>query len=318
MEYFIMNNIQLCDDLKSKLDSFRPFPAETLSSLRNYYRIGLTWSSNALEGNSLTESETKVIIEDGLTVQGKPLHEVYEALGHADAYDYIHTVAVDKDLVLADILELHKLFYQRIAPEQAGAFRKVKVFISGSHYPLPPPEKLAGLMDEFIIWLNENEKSMHPVKLAAEAHRRFVFIHPFVDGNGRVARLLMNLLLLRHGYPVAIIPPVLRTEYITTLELAHKMPEKFIAFIEARVVETLRELLRLLNNETVPDCDGKLTAGAEELLQIIKNNPGFRVPELARKIQKSRPAVERYLRQLKQLGLIEFRGVPKNGGYFVK
>ncbi len=86
-----MSKTVLCDNLKAELDRFRPFPPETLASLRNYYRVGLTWSSNALEGNSLTESETKVIIEDGLTVHGKPLHDVYEALGHADAYDYIHS-----------------------------------------------------------------------------------------------------------------------------------------------------------------------------------------------------------------------------------
>ena len=78
-----MNQLQRCDELKKKLDALRPFPAETLKSLREYYRVGLTYSSNALEGNSLTESETKVVIEDGLTVQGKPLHDVYEALGHA-------------------------------------------------------------------------------------------------------------------------------------------------------------------------------------------------------------------------------------------
>ena len=160
-----MDKTALCDALKSKLDNFRPFPPETLTSLRNYYRVGLTWSSNALEGNSLTESETKVIIEDGLTVQGRPLHDVYEALGHAEAYDYIHAVAVDKDLSVADILKLHELFYKRLNPEQAGKFRRVKVFISGSRYPLPPPEKTAVLMDEFIRWLNENEKNIS-IKIA--------------------------------------------------------------------------------------------------------------------------------------------------------
>ena len=318
MEYFIMNNIQLCDDLKSKLDSFRPFPAETLSSLRNYYRIGLTWSSNALEGNSLTESETKVIIEDGLTVQGRPLHDVYEALGHAEAYDYIHAVAVDKDLSVADILKLHELFYKRINPEQAGKFRSVKVFISGSRYPLPPPEKTAVLMDEFIRWLNENEKNIHPVKLAAEVHKRFVFIHPFVDGNGRVARLLMNLILIRHGYPVAIIPPILRPKYITLLEAAHRTPAKFIDFIIDREIDTLRDLLRLLGNETASVQTTALTPDCEKLLQVMKNHPGLRVPDLMKQMQKSRPTIERYLRQLRQSGLIEFRGAPKNGGYFAK
>ena len=313
-----MDKTALCDALKSKLDKFRPFPPETLTSLRNYYRVGLTWSSNALEGNSLTESETKVIIEDGLTVQGRPLHDVYEALGHAEAYDYIHAVAVDKDLSVADILKLHELFYKRINPEQAGKFRRVKVFISGSRYPLPPPEKIAVLMDEFIRWLNENEKNIHPVKLAAEVHKRFVFIHPFVDGNGRVARLLMNLILIRHGYPVAIIPPILRPEYITLLEAAHRTPAKFIDFIIDREIDTLRDLLRLLGNETASVQTTALTPDCEKLLQVMKNHPGLRVPDLMKQMQKSRPTIERYLRQLRQSGLIEFRGAPKNGGYFAK
>ena len=313
-----MDKTALCDALKSKLDKFRPFPPETLTSLRNYYRVGLTWSSNALEGNSLTESETKVIIEDGLTVQGRPLHDVYEALGHAEAYDYIHAVAVDKDLSVADILKLHELFYKRINPEQAGKFRRVKVFISGSRYPLPPPEKTAVLMDEFIRWLNENEKNIHPVKLASEVHKRFVFIHPFVDGNGRVARLLMNLILIRHGYPVAIIPPILRPEYITLLEAAHRTPAKFIDFIIDREIDTLRDLLRLLGNETASVQTTALTPDCEKLLQVMKNHPGLRVPDLMKQMQKSRPTIERYLRQLRQSGLIEFRGAPKNGGYFAK
>ena len=143
----MMNQLQQCDELKKKLDALRPFPAETLRSLREYYRVGLTYSSNALEGNSLTESETKVVIEDGLTVQGKPLHDVYEALGHADAYDHLQLMATDKQLEVADILKLHELFYKRIDPSQAGKFRTVPVFISGSHYPLPSPAPCSGIRE---------------------------------------------------------------------------------------------------------------------------------------------------------------------------
>ena len=110
----------LCDKLKAQLDTFRPFPTETLQSLRNYYRLGLTWSSNALEGNSLTESETKVVIEDGLTVHGKPLHEIYEALGHAEAYDCIYAMAENKELTVEDICRLHELFYKQIDPENSA------------------------------------------------------------------------------------------------------------------------------------------------------------------------------------------------------
>ena len=173
-------------------------------------------------------------------------------------------------------------------------------------------------MDEFIAWLNKNENKLHPVTLAAEVHKRFVFIHPFIDGNGRVARLLMNLILIRHGYPVAIIPPILRSEYITLLEIAPRTPEKFIDFIVDREIDTLRELLRLLGDDVAAAAETPLPADCEKLLQILKNEPGLRVPELMKQMQKSRPTVERYLRQLREKELVEFRGAPKNGGYFAK
>lgn len=313
-----MNQLQRCDELKKKLDALRPFPAETLKSLREYYRVGLTYSSNALEGNSLTESETKVVIEDGLTVQGKPLHDIYEALGHAEAYDHLQFMAADKRLEVADILKLHELFYRRIDPSQAGKFRTVPVFISGSHYPLPLPEQIPVLMDKFLVWYQQNETELHPLELAALVHQRFVFIHPFVDGNGRVARLLMNLVLLRFGYPITIIPPILRLEYIAALEKAHRSTDDFIQFIIARETETLRELLRLLGHSLEETGVITLSEGADQILRLLQVHPGWRVPNLAEALQKSRPTVERHLRELRNAGRVEFRGAPKNGGYFVK
>lgn len=314
-----MNRLQLCDELKKELDAFRPFSPETLHSLHEYYRVGLTYASNALEGNSLTESETKIVIEEGLTVQGKPLRDVYEAIGHAEAYDYLEKVAVDKTIEIADSLKLHELFYRRIDPDQAGKFRQQKVFISGSHYPLPHPEELPTLMEKLVQWLADNELKLHPVKLAAELHRRFVFIHPFVDGNGRVARLLMNLMLMRHGYFITVIPPILRTEYISLLEKAHHDASEFTDFIIDREIETQRELLRLIGGRTEPE-SVPITeeSGPEMLLQILKTHPGWRVPDLSLALKKSRPTVERYLRLLRTRGKIEFRGAPKNGGYFAK
>ena len=313
-----MNQLQRCDELKKKLDVLRPFPEETLKSLREYYRVGLTYSSNALEGNSLTESETKVVIEDRLTVQRKPLHDIYEALGHAEAYDHLQFMAADKRLEVADILKLHELFYRRIDPSQAGKFRTVPVFISGSHYPLPLPEQIPVLMDKFLMWYQQNETELHPLELAALVHQKFVFIHPFVDGNGRVARLLMNLILLRFGYPITIIPPILRLEYIAALEKAHRSTDDFIQFIIARETETLRELLRLLGHSLEETGVTTLSEGADQILQLLQVHPGWRVPNLAEALQKSRPTVERHLRELRNAGRVEFRGAPKNGGYFAK
>ena len=234
------------DRNKAKIDALRPMSASLLQQIRDYYRIGLTYSSNALEGNSLTETETKVLLEDGLTVGGKPIRDYYEATGHARAYDYIHTLAQGEELGEAQLKTIHRLFYSLIDETRAGQYRQEQVIISGSRYPVPAPAKIGELMNGFCRWLSTQEKILHPVEFAARAHKEFVFIHPFVDGNGRVARLLMNLCLLRQGYTMAIIPPVLRGEYIALLEKAHVDDADFVQFIAERVEETQKDLLRLL------------------------------------------------------------------------
>ena len=318
-----------CDAYAAKIAALRPFPKETLKSLREYYRVGLTYTSNALEGNSLTESETKVVIEDGLTIGGKPLKDVYEATGHAKAYDFLYDIAKDKPVGEAEILELHHLFYSQIDRDNAGAWRKVPVFISGSRRALPTPEKVPALMAAFVKWMAEHEGKLHPVEFAALVHQKFVFIHPFVDGNGRVARLLMNLALLRAGWTIAIIPPICRPDYISTLAKADRSPSDFIRFIADRVCETQRELLRLMGQSIALDDDrvneprsDRVNDGvnggavARELLSAITQKPGLRTNELATFVGKSIPTVSRYLRVLKDAGKIEFRGAPKNGGYF--
>ena len=228
--------------------SYRPLPKETLKSLQDYYRIGLTYSSNAIEGNSLTESETKVIIEDGLTVEGKPLREIYETVGHANAYNHLNQLATNKNIEENDIKTLHKLFYEKIDSEKAGKYRNVKVFISGSKYSVAKVDDIEPKMKKLVNWFNNNEKKIHPIELAANMHKKFIFIHPFIDGNGRLARLLMNLALIRNGYNIAIIPPILRHEYIYTLEKAHTDDTDFHNFIAQCVLNTQNDLIRLFRN----------------------------------------------------------------------
>ena len=234
------------DKLQEEINSFRPLPANTLKQLKEYYRVGLTYSSNAIEGNSLTETETKIVLEDGITIGGKPIKDYYEALGHSEAYDHIYKLAKDKGITEDDIKKLHKLFYYRIDEAKAGKYRKEKVFISGSKYPLPSPEKVSELMQNFIGRVKDMEKKNHPVEYSAIAHKDLVFIHPFIDGNGRVARLLMNLILLQKGYCIAIIPPILRGDYINALEKAHTDDKDFREFIARAARETQKDYLRLL------------------------------------------------------------------------
>jgi len=234
------------DLLKEEIDNYKPMPKELIEQLKQYYRIGLTYTSNAIEGNSLTETETKVIIEDGITVGGKPIRDYFEAIGHSEAYDYIYSLSKKRDYSEEIIRKLHELFYRHIDSEQAGIFRDKKVFISGSEYSVPGPEKVPELITEHIKKMNDLRSKLHAVEFAAIVHKDFVFVHPFIDGNGRVARLLMNLVLLQDGYSIAIIPPVLRTEYIGLLERAHKDDKEFIRFIAERVKETQKDYLRLL------------------------------------------------------------------------
>ena len=316
-------DFKLCDAYAARIAAMRPFPKETLQSLRDYFRVGLTYTSNALEGNSLTESETKVVIEDGLTIGGKPLKDIYEATGHAKAYDFLYEISRDRPVSEADILGLHRLFYSQIDSENAGAWRKVPVFISGSHHALPAPDKVPSLMADFVEWMAANERKRHPVEFAALVHRKFVFIHPFVDGNGRVARLLMNLALLRAEWTIAIIPPICRAEYIAALDRAGRAPRDFILFVRDRVVETQRELLRLMGQSIAigdegvnAKADEGVNEGVKLLLSAITRTPGKRANELATYIGRSVQSVERYVKVLKDAGEIEFRGAPKNGGYY--
>lgn len=243
MKNRLENLLKYIDKLKTEVDSLRPLSQEQLNQIKDYYKIGLTYSSNALEGNTLTESETKVVIEDGLTVGGKPLKDIFEAVGHAESLDFLYKIVKNQNITEHDIKKLHYIFYRYIDENQAGKYRDKQVFISGSKYPLPKPADLNNLMKNFVDKLNSLD--INPVLAATWAHKEFVFIHPFIDGNGRIARLLLNLILLKHGFPVTIIPPILRAQYISSLEKAHTDDTEYNIFIAECVKESLQDFLRL-------------------------------------------------------------------------
>ena len=243
------------DQYKKVIGARRPLTSDEVKELDAYFRIGVTYSSNALEGNSLTLSETKVLLEDGITVGGKPIRDCYEATGHAKAYDYMLTLARSGDFQLSEdvILRLHQLFYSGIDEGKAGRCRDGQVFITGAEYVPPAAEDVPGLMRAFISDLNEKRGKLHPIQLAAYAHRRLVDIHPFQDGNGRTARLLMNLILINAGYCVVSIPPVLRHDYITALQQAQreKAPSDaaFIKLIAECEIEAQKDYCRMFRIE---------------------------------------------------------------------
>ncbi len=257
------------DFYRDEINKKRPLSAAELRELDNYFKIGTTYASNAIEGNTLTLSETKVIIEDGITVGGKPLKYCYEATGHAKAYDYMISVARGGDLEITEevISKLHKLFYAGIDSEYAGRYRDIQVLMTGTEYLPPTPEDVPDLMGEFVEKLREFKDTMHPIEYAAYAHRRLVDIHPFIDGNGRTARLLMNLILINRGYVAVSISPVLRFEYMQALQAAQRKSkpsdEAFVRLIAECEAEAQKDYFRIFRipipkkTKAGGDCGGR-------------------------------------------------------------
>ena len=243
----MMTVLKKIDTLKVKIDSHRPLDGHMLNQVREYFRIGMTYASNALEGNSLTETETKIVIEDGITIGGKPVRDHLEALGHSEAYDLLFRLAKNQDITEANIRELHRLFYYRIDAKQAGKYRRSRVIITGTDFIPPAPDRIPELMKAFVDRISAIRTERHSVEFAAVLHKELVTIHPFIDGNGRAGRLLMNLALLQAGYPPAIIPPILRRDYLDGLNRTHKGDDgPFIRFIAGVCYESAKEYLRLL------------------------------------------------------------------------
>lgn len=243
------DKIEQIDELNKQIQSFRPVSKDLLRQIKEYFRIGLTYSSNAIEGNTLTETETKVVLEEGLTIAGKPLKDHYEASGHSEAFDFIYDIAKKKTVTEKDILNIHRLFYYRIDKETAGKYRKVPVVITGTDYVPPAPGRVPGLMKQFLVKTPAMRKKLHPVVFAAKLHQGIVDIHPFVDGNGRTARLAMNFALFQSGYTITVIPPVLRADYIALVKHSQtgtKDDTDFVNFISAMVYESSKDYLRLL------------------------------------------------------------------------
>ena len=244
-----MSVYEKIDKAHASLSALRPFEGDMLLQLKDYFRIGLTWSSNALEGNTLTISETKLILEDGLTIGGKPLRDTLEAVGHGEAYSFMFSLIKEDSISIEDIKNIHRLFYRGIDEANAGLWRKKSVIVTGTDYVFPAADEIEQFMQELCLWAQTERSTMHPVKFAALLHLKLVTVHPFADGNGRTARLLMNLALVQKGYQLAIIPPICRLEYNDFIRLYQNKgrAEEFCDFIAERVYETQKEIIRLFH-----------------------------------------------------------------------
>lgn len=210
------------DKKKLTLDSYRPFAREVLNNLKSYFDVEFTYNSNAIEGNTLTLTETKLIIEEGITVgRGKTLREHLDAINQQEAIGYLEEL-VQKNAKLSEaiIRNIHYLILKSIDDKSAGVYRNTNVRISGSKHRPPEHILVTEKMKELVQWYEDNKSAMHPIELAARFHHQFVYIHPFNDGNGRTARLLMNLILMQSGYPLTIIRMEDRLDYMEALEKA--------------------------------------------------------------------------------------------------
>ncbi|CAO5676321.1 MAG: hypothetical protein HEEMFOPI_02010 [Holosporales bacterium] len=257
-------NLLYLSKLKTEIDSFRPFNTDILENLSKWFEVELTYTSNAIEGNTLTRKETALVIEKGITVGGKTLTEHIEAKNHKEAILKINSMVSQKGFSIDDILDIHKIILKNIDDNNAGFIRKIPVRISGSSVVLPNYLRVPQLLEKFIESLCSNNN--HPFLIAIDAHFQFVSIHPFTDGNGRTGRLLMNLLLMQNGYPPIIISLKERLHYIQSLEKG-QLSDDFSDYYELMykaMVRSMQIYLKSFKNKptVLPVQD------ADELLRI--------------------------------------------------
>ncbi len=239
------------DQLKAKLDAARPLLNR---SILEAIDIEYTYDSNRIEGNTLTLRETDIVINKGLTVGGKSMREHLEVSNHYEAILYIRDLIKEKVSISEKLIkDIHSIILRGIDRDNSGRYRSLPVAISGSRHVPPQPWQVLKLMEELVLWIQNYSASLHPVIFAAEVHERIATIHPFIDGNGRTARLVMNMILLQNGYTITNIPgdTESRIAYYNALEKCNINDDKsdFLLLIAGYVHNSLKKLVQLLGEE---------------------------------------------------------------------
>jgi len=237
---------------KQDLQASRPLPNIALNKIRESLSIEWTYNSNSIEGNTLSLRETQMVLQEGITIKGKSLREHFETHNHDKAIDYLFSI-INDDYVLRsiDILSLHGLVLRSIEDDFAGRLRNGGVRISGANFVPPNANKVSDYLDELIDFVNTNPLELNDIELAAIFHHKLVWIHPFFDGNGRTVRLSMNLLLMRCGFPPAIILKNDRKKYYEALNQANNGNYQKLMLLMCQALE--RSLNIYLN--AMPDND---------------------------------------------------------------
>lgn len=245
------------DRLESKLkrlNQLRPLPVVAVQKLREKFQIEMTYNSNGIEGNSLTLRETFLVINEGITIKGKPLKDHLEAKDHHAALEYLYDlIDASKHHAVSETLirNLHRIIIQETDVEWAGRYRNAEVIIGGAPHRPPNALQVPQKMADLVTWIRSNQKKMHLIELAALSHHRLVHIHPFFDGNGRTARLVMNVLLMQAGYPLVIILKNDRKKYYDVLAKADKGEyAPLVKFISQSAERSLDIYLKTLSPAT--------------------------------------------------------------------
>ncbi|MBN1888188.1 MAG: Fic family protein [Thermoflexales bacterium] len=298
------------DKKKTQLDALRPLPAEAVRRLDEQLALEWIYNSNAIEGSTLTLRETQLILETGLTIGGKSMREHFEVINHKEAIDYVEALAAGAAPITPfQVRQIHKLVLARIDDENAGQYRTLPVRIAGA--PIQPPEawEIQRLMNEWGDWLNGPAQSLHPIERAALAHHRLAAIHPFIDGNGRTARLVMNLMLMCDGYPPTIILRVNRRQYYRVLAQADKGNEGPLVNFVGRTVErsltlylqacTLRKKAPKRDEEWIALAEAaKGTSYSQEYLSLLSRKGRLEAIKRGRVWYTTRSAVQEYRRSV--------------------
>lgn len=244
----LLQDLQKLDSLKAAWSQVSPMSSIQKSKLHQYFQTMYTHDSNQIEGNTLTFQETHLVVNEGMTISGKTMREHLEAINHQEAIEYLVSLVDGKEELNKRVLmELHQLILKSIDSQHAGVYRSVPVKITGSSHEPPQPYLIDKLMEDYFMYYERQKKVLHPVILAADMHERLASIHPFIDGNGRTSRLVMNLILLRHGYTLTSLKgdSITRLKYYQALENVqlNNDPTMFYRLIMDAASRSLREHL---------------------------------------------------------------------------
>ncbi|MFQ5437122.1 MAG: Fic family protein [Anaerolineae bacterium] len=295
---------------KARLDRLRPLPTTAVRRLNEQLTIEWIYNSNAIEGSTLTLRETQLILEQGITIGGKSLREHFEVVNHQEAIKLVESLAGKREPLAAfHVRQLHGLVLAKIDDESAGQYRRTAVRIVGSTHEPPPAWDIPVQMDDWAAWLQAQEGVMETVALAAVAHHQLVAIHPFLDGNGRTARLIMNLILMRAGYPPAVIATANRQQYYRTLAQADGGNAAPLANFVGRAVErSLTLYLEACTPQTAPPATAeewiplreaaKLVSYSQEYLSLLARTGKLEAIKRGRVWHTTRLGLETYLKSI--------------------